>query len=132
MNIKINYYLVNKIYESNHGYNIIKDFKKLLKGNTIGLCIVSPMAILLPTEDIKAYFAKVLIALVLADALVAYLTKEIYYENAVYTATISLDSLSDELNDNNVAVTTDLLKKVFLHQRNIDLNIKMKILNLRV
>ena len=90
------------------------------------------MAILLPTEDIKAYFAKVLIALVLADALVAYLTKEIYYENAVYTATISLDSLSDELNDNNVAVTTDLLKKVFLHQRNIDLNIKMKILNLRV
>lgn len=132
MNIKINYDLVNKIYESNHGYNIIKDFKKLLKGNTIGLCIVSPMAILLPTEDIKAYFAKVLIALVLADALVAYLTKEIYYENAVYTATISLDSLSDELNDNNVAVTTDLLKKVFLHQRNIDLNIKMKILNLRV
>lgn len=132
MNIKINYDLVNKIYESNHGYNIIKDFKKLLKGNTIGLCIVSPMAILLPTEDIKAYFAKVLIALVLADALVAYLTKEIYYENAVYTATLSLDSLSDELNDNNVAVTTDLLKKVFLHQRNIDLNIKMKILNLRV
>ena len=132
MNIKINYDLVNKIYESNHGYNIIKDFKKLLKGNTISLCIVSPMAILLPTEDIKAYFAKVLIALVLADALVAYLTKEIYYENAVYTATISLDSLSDELNDNNVAVTTDLLKKVFLHQRNIDLNIKMKILNLRV
>ena len=132
MNIKINYDLVNKIYESNHGYNIIKDFKKLLKGNTISLCIVSPMAILLPTEDIKAYFAKVLIALVLADALVAYLTKEIYYENAVYTATLSLDLLSDELNDNNVAVTTDLLKKVFLHQRNIDLNIKMKILNLRV
>ena len=111
MNIKINYDLVNKIYESNHGYNIIKDFKKLLKGNTIGLCIVSPMAILLPTEDIKAYFAKVLIALVLADALVAYLTKEIYYENAVYTATLSLDLLSDELNDNNVDVTTDLLKK---------------------
>ncbi len=111
MNIKINYDLVKKIYESNHGYNFIKDFKVLLKGNTFTLCIVSPLAILLPTEDRKAYFVKILIGLVLGNAFVAKLTKEIYSKDAVSNATLSLDLLSDELNDNNVDVTTDLLKK---------------------
>ncbi len=111
MNIKINYDLVNKIYESNHGYNVVKDFKKLLRTNTIGLCIVSPMAILLPVEDRKAYFIKVLISLVLSDALIAKLVKDVCYENAVSNATLSLDLLSDELNDNNVDVTTNLLKE---------------------
>ncbi len=111
MNIKINYDLVNKIYESNHGYNAIKDFKKLLKANTIGLCIASPMTIFLTTEDLKAYFAKVLIFLVLSDALMVKLVKNVCYENAVSKATLSLDLLSDELNDNNVGVTTDLLKE---------------------
>lgn len=126
MNIKVNYDLVNKMYESKHGYKLSREVKTLLLGSVLTAGMLSPALAFVSPEDIKAFVPKYLTFVLVSSFLGGKMCKKITNSTAMNNANKSLYLLSSELNNNNVDITPDLLKEGVVTSKKYRLEYKDK------
>ena len=126
MNIKVNYDLVNKMYESKHGYKLSREVKTLLLGGVLSAGMLSPALAFVSPEDIKTFVPKYLAFILVSSFLGGKMCKKITNSTAMNNANLSLDLLSSELNNNNVDITPDLLKEGVVTSKKYKLEYKDK------
>ena len=111
MNIKVNYDLINEIRDSKRGFTLADGFATAVIGDVVALPAMTLMLSRVPEINLSYAIGINALALLTANTLFASNLKKKHNEEVKSKSKQNLYELTDQLNDNNIDITPDLLKE---------------------